>query len=251
MQGRQVALTVRPVEQTRQPCALPVEHVDRALARLDEEMIGVQVGMAEAGAVKACQGDAEVVGDTPTPRGCLLVTEDGSQLRPDDLAHEEEGPPLAILAGSQPFGTTDAFALERLQRPSLAHRPRDEAEAGQGVGQSRPPADTMLAFEEGDPAPRPRAELDASHIAIRVAADNVRRFSRQSQEMLRLNQTVLAEQRTVARRDFEDTALRGARQPRTQATSRPRTRQLASNGRAEGIRFIGQALFVDLSGPEA
>jgi hypothetical protein len=48
-------------------------------------------------------------------------------------------------------------------------------------------------------------------MAIGVAADNVRRLSRQGQEMLGLGQAVLPEKRPIGRRDFDKAAL--ARRP--------------------------------------
>jgi hypothetical protein len=154
MEGREVALAVSPGERACQSRTLPVEHMDRAFWRGDEKMVGVQVGMAKAGAVQASQRRAKVARDLPPARGIFLRLQEGPQLHPRHLAHQKEGPSLTVLAGRQPFRPANAFALERLQHPRLAEAPRQKAKASQGVAQSRPPSYAMLAFEEGDPARR-------------------------------------------------------------------------------------------------
>ena len=77
-------------------------------------MIGIQIGMAEAGAVQASQGNTQADSDPPAPARIFFREEDSPQLHSRHFAHQEESSTLPILARGQPLRCADAFTLESL-----------------------------------------------------------------------------------------------------------------------------------------
>ncbi len=165
-------------------------------------MLGVEVGLVEAGAVDLGQKCAEPPRQAP-PAGSVAVV---AQVRPQidsprDLAHQQESAAVLILAGRDPLWTADVLPLERVEQARLAHRARHEPEAGQRVAQPHPKAHDVLALEKHGYLFAAGAERQALDVAIRVAADD---RARQLQEVFGAEQARLAQQSAIVRLELDE-----------------------------------------------
>jgi hypothetical protein len=64
IEGRQVPNTAVPVRQRPPVRPLPIKEIDGLSFRIDKYMLGVQIGMIEAGCVQASQGLTEAMSKT-------------------------------------------------------------------------------------------------------------------------------------------------------------------------------------------
>src|SRR5437879_9157625 len=88
--------------------ALPVEKLNLTIPRIDQNMLGVKVGMIEAGIMQLGQCRAESLRKAAarTFRQSLAVAQELAKVnRLDQLFHQEKGTSVVILADRQPFRT--------------------------------------------------------------------------------------------------------------------------------------------------
>ena len=112
IQGGQVAPAAGPRHPAAPPAALPVEKAKRQViwcrGGTHQEVLGVQVGVLEAGVVQSRQRGAQLAGDVAPlreRRGRHFAQELPQILIPFQIAHQEEGPAVIVLAGGDRFGT--------------------------------------------------------------------------------------------------------------------------------------------------
>ena len=195
VEGGEVAHAGTPADSRPPARALPVEEVTSPRRGIDENVLGVQVGMVEAGLVDARprrhRGRREAVTPaTATRRGgrggyCRRST------APGKAASSKNARPLSSSPAAIQSGQATPAAPQRRQRPRLAHRQGGEAEACGGAEQPVAPKNTVFALQIGSDA----ADGDARDVASRVAADDQ---PRQRGQSLGAGQAVPLEQVAVA-----------------------------------------------------
>ena len=130
---------------------LPVEELDRLAVRPDEDVLGVEVGMAEPR--RRGGGPASGPDDRARPpsRGRFGLSRPASvrSSAPQASRAEQEGAAVLVLAGGQPFRAADALAPQRFQNAGLAQRPRHEAESRRRPGQADAPGNASFALQKG------------------------------------------------------------------------------------------------------
>ena len=175
---------------------------------------------------------------TPPPASVLLRGENDSQFAPRRFAHQQESTALPILARRQPLRTGKTFALERLQRatPHAASATTNQSRPGRCPARVRQVTRCSL-LEEGAPSFPAGSEGDASHVPIRMTADDVRRLARQSQEVSRFRHAELSKERAVARRDFKNTCAAATDTDHEQTQHQTGRRQQGQDG-CEGRSWV-------------
>jgi hypothetical protein len=122
------------------------------VARPDEDVFAVQVGMIETGGVQPCEFDSQVADElAPLPWiGAQVILQEQTQVHGSaHLLDQEERPTLPILTPGDPARTADSGCGQGFKHPRLALRLRRQSVAGPQVCQPVFPRHAMLALQKG------------------------------------------------------------------------------------------------------